>query len=64
MKEGAMTVTSPMSAMAIAPFWGASARVAPEATAFGLRANQWDVNVVAQWVDPAEDRPPISTSRP
>ena len=63
MMEGAMTVTSPMSAMAIAPFWGASARVAPEATAFGLRANQWDVNVVAQWVDPAESEQHMAWAR-
>jgi len=63
MLEGARTVTSPMSAIATAPFWGASARGAPEATAFGLRANQWDVNVVAQWVDPAESEQHMAWAR-
>lgn len=61
--EGALTFTSPMSAIAVLPFGGASARVAPDATAFALRRVQSDLNVVAQWTDPAESERHIAWVR-
>ena len=52
--DGAHRFPSAMSAMAL--FWihGAATRVAPEATAFGARQAQWDINAIAQWIDPAD----------
>jgi FAD/FMN-containing dehydrogenase len=52
--DGAATFSSPMSAIAFLPFSGAATRVAPDATAFALRRLQWDLNVIAQWLDDAE----------
>ena len=33
---------------------GAATRVDPNETAFGLRADQWDYDVISQWNDPTE----------
>jgi FAD/FMN-containing dehydrogenase len=33
---------------------GAAARIDPDATAFGLRDDQWDYDVIAQWQDRTE----------
>jgi FAD/FMN-containing dehydrogenase len=40
----------------MALFWihGAVTRVAPEATAFGARQAQWDINAIAQWIEHAD----------
>ncbi|MFN0095301.1 MAG: FAD-binding oxidoreductase [Dehalococcoidia bacterium] len=46
--------TSPMSAMLMVYMSGLATRVPADATAFGLRKPQWDVNVIGQWEDPAE----------
>ena len=46
--------TSPLSAMLFIYVSGAATRVPADATAFGLRKAQWDVNVIGQWADPTE----------
>lgn len=46
--------TSPYSVCLFARFGGAATRIAPEATAFPHRREQWHFDVVAQWTDPAE----------
>ena len=45
---------SPMSMIGFFHVHGAAARVDPDATAFGLRDDQWDYDVISQWNDPAE----------
>ena len=61
--EGAAHFSSPMSAVACYPIHGAATRVAPEATAYALREALWDVNAVAQWLDPAESERHIAWAR-
>ena len=51
--ERADTMTSPMSAVAIFHVHGAAARVDPTATAYGLRGEQWDFDIISQWADPS-----------
>lgn len=41
--------TSPQSAVAVHRLHGAAARVAPDATAFGLRRDQFMVEIIAAW---------------
>ena len=45
---------SPMSNVLFYHLHGAAARVDRDATAFGLRDDQWDYDVISQWTDPAE----------
>lgn len=52
--EGAASFTSPMSVLLFFRIHGAATRVPSDATAFGLRQPQWDLNALAQWTDPAE----------
>jgi FAD/FMN-containing dehydrogenase len=52
--DRAQTITSPLTAIGMFFFHGAASRVDPEATAFGLRAVQWDFDIIAQWTNPAE----------
>ena len=61
--DGARRFTSLMSAMAL--FWihGAVTRVAPEATAFGARQAQWDINAIAQWIDQSDTTGHIGWTR-
>ena len=61
--DGAHRFPSAMSAMAL--FWihGAATRVAPEATAFGARHAQWDINAVAQWIDASDTGAHVSWTR-
>ena len=61
--EGAAHFPSAMSAIACYPIHGAAVRVAPEATAYALREALWDVNAVAQWLDPAESERHIAWAR-
>ena len=42
---------------------GAAARVDRNATAFGLREDQWDYDVISQWTDPAESAGHIQWTR-
>jgi FAD/FMN-containing dehydrogenase len=52
--ERAASMPSPLSVVGFFYVHGAAARVDPSATAFGLRARQWDVDIIAQWTDPAD----------
>jgi FAD/FMN-containing dehydrogenase len=61
--EGAANFPSAMSAIACYPIHGAAIRVASEATAYALRQALWDVNAVAQWLDPAESERHIAWAR-
>jgi FAD/FMN-containing dehydrogenase len=45
---------SPMSMIGFFHFHGACTRVDPDATAYSLRDDQWDYDVISQWTDPAE----------
>ena len=42
---------------------GAATRVDRDATAFGLRDDQWDYDVISQWTDPAEAADHIKWTR-
>lgn len=42
---------------------GAATKVDPKATAFALRQNQWDGDIIAQWTDPADDEKNILWTR-
>jgi FAD/FMN-containing dehydrogenase len=44
----------PLSVILFIHFRGAASRVSPGEPAFGLRADQWDFDIIAQWTDPAE----------
>jgi hypothetical protein len=48
-------VPSPMSVIGLFNIHGAASRVDPSATAFGLRALEWDVSLISQWTDPSEN---------
>jgi FAD/FMN-containing dehydrogenase len=54
---------SPMSMVLFFHLHGAAARVDPDATAFGLRDDQWDYDVISQWTDPAEATDHIKWTR-
>ena len=42
---------------------GAAARTATEVTAFGNRGDQWDSDIISQWIDAADDEKNISWTR-
>ena len=50
----AAKLLSPMSMVLFFHMHGAAARVDRDATAFGLRRDQWDYDAISQWNDPAE----------
>jgi len=52
--ERSAKMLSPMSMVLFFHLHGAAARVDRNATAFGLRQDQWDYDVISQWNDPAE----------
>ena len=52
--DRANTIPSPLTAIGFFHFHGVASRVGPEATAFGLRAQQWDFDIIAQWTNPSE----------
>ena len=54
---------SPMSNVLFFHLHGAAARVDRGATAFGLREDQWDYDVISQWTDPAESARHIQWTR-
>jgi FAD/FMN-containing dehydrogenase len=54
--EGFRTTPSPLSAVIVEHCHGAIARVAPDATAFGLRSNPYHLEILGFW-DPAEEDP-------
>lgn len=59
----AVTRTSPYSAILFFHIHGEAARVKPGATAFNARRNQWDFDILAQWLDAGEDERHISWAR-
>jgi hypothetical protein len=54
---------SPMSMVAFFHLHGAATRVDPHETAFGLRDDQWDYDVISQWSDPGESAGHIQWTR-
>jgi FAD/FMN-containing dehydrogenase len=54
---------SPLSPVLFFHIRGAVARMAPDSTAFGHRQDQWDGNIISQWLDPADDEKNISWTR-
>ena len=46
--------SSPRTALTFFRVHGAAARVPATETAFGMRGNKWDFNILTQWQDPAE----------
>jgi FAD/FMN-containing dehydrogenase len=61
--ERSAKMLSPMSMVLFFHLHGAAARVDPNATAFGLRDDQWDYDVISQWTDPAESARHIQWTR-
>jgi FAD/FMN-containing dehydrogenase len=55
--------TSPLSVVLILHMHGRAARTAPDATAFGARAPQWDFDILPQWRTPEEDNEHIQWAR-
>ena len=54
---------SPMSMVLFFHMRGAAARVDANETAFGLRDDQWDYDVISQWTDPRESADHIQWTR-
>jgi FAD/FMN-containing dehydrogenase len=52
--DRAATMPSPMSMVGFFHVHGAASRVHPDETAFGLRDDQWDYDIISQWLDPGE----------
>lgn len=46
--------TSPLSTVVFFHMHGAATRVGSTETAFGLRQDQWDIDLISQWTDPEE----------
>jgi len=54
---------SPMSMVMLFHMHGAATRVDRNDTAFGLRQDQWDYDVISQWIDPAETAQHVQWTR-
>ena len=54
MVEQATGMISALTTVGLFYVHGAAARVAPDTTAFGLRGDQWDFDIISQWINPAE----------
>jgi FAD/FMN-containing dehydrogenase len=59
----AATMPSPMSMVGFFHVHGAASRVKPNETAFGLRDDQWDYDIVSQWLNPEESAHHIQWTR-
>ena len=59
----AATMPSPMSMVGFFHVHGAASRVKPNETAFGLRDDQWDYDVISQWLNPGESAHHIQWTR-
>ena len=57
------TRPSPMSPVLFLHIRGAAARTPTEATAFGNRRDQWDSDIISQWLDAADDEKNITWTR-
>jgi FAD/FMN-containing dehydrogenase len=54
---------SPYTRLSLQQMHGAAARVPPTATAFAHRHDQWEVQILSQWLDAADDEPNIRWAR-
>jgi FAD/FMN-containing dehydrogenase len=61
--RGGENLATPQSVVLVFLIHGAAARVPAGATAFGARKNQWDVNVISQWSDPADSGQHVGWAR-
>jgi FAD/FMN-containing dehydrogenase len=61
--DRAATMRSAMSMVGFFHVHGAATRVNPDETAFGLRDDQWDYDVISQWDDPRESADHIQWTR-
>ena len=61
--DGASNMLSPMSLVGFFHVHGAAARVGADETAFGLREDQWDYDIISQWTDPSETDKHIQWTR-
>ncbi len=61
--EQATRQPSPFSFILFFHIKGVAARIDPEKTAFGLREDQWDFDIVSQWMDPADAQTNIDWTR-
>jgi FAD/FMN-containing dehydrogenase len=61
--DRAAAMPSPMSMVGFFHVHGAATRVDPNETAFGLRDDQWDYDVISQWNDPGESAGHIQWTR-
>jgi FAD/FMN-containing dehydrogenase len=61
--DRAATMRSPMSMIGFFHVHGAATRIDPNETAFGLRDDQWDYDVISQWSDPAESAGHVEWTR-
>lgn len=59
----AATMPSPLSMVGFFHVHGAASRVKPNETAFGLRDDQWDYDIISQWLNPAETAQHIQWTR-
>ena len=57
------TRPSPMSPVLFFHMRGSAARTATEATAFGNRRDQWDSDIISQWLDADDDDKNITWTR-
>jgi FAD/FMN-containing dehydrogenase len=57
------TRPSPLSPVLFFHMRGAAARVETSATAFGNRKDQWDSDIISQWLDASDDEKNISWTR-
>jgi len=58
-----VTCPSPMSGLLLEHFHGAATRVDVDGTAFAHRRESYNLLVVSQWLDPAEDEKNIAWAR-
>jgi FAD/FMN-containing dehydrogenase len=63
MIEFAARRPSPHTRLSLQHMHGAAARVPPTATAFAHRHDQWEVQILSQWLDAAEDGPNVHWAR-
>jgi FAD/FMN-containing dehydrogenase len=61
--DRAAAMRSPMSMIGFFHVHGVATRVDPNATAFGLRDDQWDYDVISQWTDTADSADHIQWTR-
>jgi FAD/FMN-containing dehydrogenase len=63
MVEFAARLPSPYTKLSLQQMHGVAARVSPTATAFAHRHDQWEVQILSQWLDAADDEPNIRWTR-